>query len=590
MQIMIRTTQTTFRRIAALIFAVVMVWSVISSSPVFAITTPQRKVLLSGIRYFNTEDDCLLESGITQLAGNNNIAKIFNYFLSPDPATGEPRLKDYQIAGILGNMKHESAIEPQRLQGTTGGTITDYKDVPRNQAGKAWGLVQWDRAHKMIDPVLAEGNNPNELEVQLDFLWRQLNGETPSPEKKAGDELKASTDVPSATLAFETKYERHAGPPQPSRISDAEAILAEAKNSISQAYILGDSITHGAASKYQSLLSAQGITPVISAVNGRSWASAGNPAAGATGTQGSGEQAVNTDAEQIQKASIIIVALGTSGGLIGNPVDDIVAKLRSLNDRAPIYWVNIASSAPITGQLVAPFNTKLAEKQGTREITVIDWAKIVNSSGNGTYDPTSGLLADGTNPTEAGYAALSSLVIDTVKGDLPNQTDGGACASRPAAANTSGLANTTMSYAWPEYHSAPYIDKKPEYETAVQAAVSEKRYVGGIRYPGVDCGGFVTTLMIDSGFDPTYNSSGKGGSTSIQASWLEDNWESLGRITSTADLQPGDVAIRPGHTFVFVGDIPGFGSQIASASLDERAPMAGHESINGTGVVWYRKK
>ena len=109
---------------------------------------------------------------------------------------------------------------------------------------------------------------------------------------------------------------------------------------------------------------------------------------------------------------------------------------------------------------------------------------------------------------------------------------------------------------------------------------------------GADCGGFVTRLVTDSGWDPAYNHNGKGGPTPTQKAWLDDNWENLGKgnVIDTGTLRPGDVAMLPGHTFIYVGDIPGFGSKIASASLCQRAPMAGSESITASNTTWYRKK
>lgn len=362
----------------------------------------QRKLIETGNYYFDIEegqaDPCSI--GQVTASGSNNIAIIFGFFL-------EKGYKDFQIAGILGNMKAESGIEPQRLQGTAPGTVTPADQVPRNQPGKAWGLVQWDRAHKMIDPVTAEGKNPNDILIQLDFLWRQLEGQTPSPEKRAGDLLKATTNVAEAALSFETKYERHAGPPQPQRIADAEEILRNAR---------------------------------------------------------------------------------------------------------------------ADGTLTASLSV--------------------------TSSQTADLCA--TNPSSSGE-------------DFPSKV---------------------LAYAWPDYHRAPYTKKKPEYAAAIEAAKAEGRYVGN---DGVDCGGFVTTLMIDSGFEPRYNYNGRGGPTSTQKKWLDENWQPLGSISSTADLRPGDVAWRPGHTFVFVGDIPGFNSQLASASNGQRAPMADKYGMNES-VVWYRKK
>lgn len=165
----------------------------------------------------------------------------------------------------------------------------------------------------------------------------------------------------------------------------------------------------------------------------------------------------------------------------------------------------------------------------------------------------------------------------------------GLSASPSDCAVTGDLPTLVKSYAWPEYHEKPYVQRKPAYIQAIAAAKKEGKYIGGCE--GVDCGGFVTTLLNNSGFDPEYNYAGKGGNTTIQESWAKKNWQNLGSGSSidTATLQPGDVAFSPGHTFVYIGNIEGFGSNIASASLCGRAPMAGAESLTAN-TRWYRKK
>ncbi len=181
---------------------------------------------------------------------------------------------------------------------------------------------------------------------------------------------------------------------------------------------------------------------------------------------------------------------------------------------------------------------------------------------------------------------------------LSSNTAGGGSGPNANCAQFTGgdLQETAFAYAWPEYHSPPYTNKKPEYDAAVSRAQTEGRYVGGLQYPGIDCGGFVTTLMIDSGFEPEYNYSGKGGNTVTQEQWVKDNWTTLGNGSSidTSTLLPGDVAFSTRHTFVYVGDIDGFDSNIASASLGGtnrgwRSPMAGRESLTSSSVTWYRK-
>lgn len=140
-----------------------------------------------------------------------------------------------------------------------------------------------------------------------------------------------------------------------------------------------------------------------------------------------------------------------------------------------------------------------------------------------------------------------------------------------ATGDVASLQSTVLKFAWPEHHNAPYHTKKPEYIEAV----NRSSYTGGCS--GEDCGAFVTILMHESGWDPNYNSG--NGPTGTQIEYLRQNWTDVtSTIKSNDDAQPGDVLIYSeganGHTLVYVGEISGFGSKMASASLCERAPMA----------------
>ncbi len=161
------------------------------------------------------------------------------------------------------------------------------------------------------------------------------------------------------------------------------------------------------------------------------------------------------------------------------------------------------------------------------------------------------------------------------------------CVGQPESSGASGdFAKLVKDYAWPNY-TAGRTDQQPKYTTAVRKAVSDGRYVGGAN--GNDCGGFVTTLVFDSGHDKKYNSNAKGGNTIEQEEWLRKNWKPI-NATSASDRQPGDVAINEDHTYIYVGTIPGFNSKIASASYSDRAPMAGKEGVTDASFRWYRKK
>lgn len=324
--------------------------------------------------------------------------QIFGYLLGKE--VHGVALRDFHVAGIMGNMWAESGFQPQRLQGTPSGAITPAEQV-RN-SGSGYGLVQWTPAGKMINPTIAAGKDPNNWIVQLDFLLGQLNGT--DIDGQSGQRLVQTTDVGAATLEFETGYERHAGPPQPERIVQAQQIL---------------------------------------------------------------------DA-------------GYSGG-------------------------------------------------------------------------------GGDECDNGGDSDFSSTVLD---------------------------------YAWETYHQAPYLEVKPAYEEAISAAQSGGQFVGGGSHPGVDCGGFVTRLMIDSSFEPEFNFGGNiaDGAANVSsgiAPWLEANWERV-TVSGTQDLRPGDVAVYTSrsHTFVYVGEIAGFGGVSASASIDERAPMAGSEdgqALLANNIEWYRQ-
>ncbi len=139
------------------------------------------------------------------LVGSNNQQKAFNYFASNG-------YSKEQAAGIVGNMIHESGVEPGRLQNTPPGHVTNPSDAVGSPLG--WGIVQWTPAGKMINPSRAAGVDDaviGSLEYQLEFLKKQLAGETAIAEGYAGDMLKRATSVEDAAVAFGRYFERFAG-------------------------------------------------------------------------------------------------------------------------------------------------------------------------------------------------------------------------------------------------------------------------------------------------------------------------------------------------------------------------------------------
>lgn len=177
--------------------------------------------------------------------------------------------------------------------------------------------------------------------------------------------------------------------------------------------------------------------------------------------------------------------------------------------------------------------------------------------------------------------------------------------------NAGSLQEYVLLFAWPDYHRAPFHERTEAYAEAISRRQAEGKYVGGSvkGIAGIDCGGFVTTLIQESGFDPEYNTN--KGSAANQELWARENgWVLLNdnpRATiDTSILQAGDVAFsdgsvgEAGHTFIYVGNIEGFNSNIASASYSSdgtkgRAPMAAKDSLTKSystndPVRWYRKE
>lgn len=152
-----------------------------------------------------------------------NAATIYRYLVGKG-------FTNFQAAGALGNMHHESGFEPRKVQyGMTNsrGEVSrpgqpsslDLTAPPGGSTG--YGIVQYTPGTKIMPAAQEWGRKPFDLTFQLDFLWEQFQ----SNESAAYKAITESTTLEEATVAFEVKYERHAGPPQPDRITEAQKWL-----------------------------------------------------------------------------------------------------------------------------------------------------------------------------------------------------------------------------------------------------------------------------------------------------------------------------------------------------------------------------
>lgn len=579
-------------------------------------------------------------SGGGSLSGSDNRAKIFNYLLGK-MVNGKP-LQNYHVAGIMGSMKVESGFEPQRLQSIYDRKVPADQVYPTSPASNptvsktGWGVVQWTPYTKVIDPLTSASKDPNDLQTQLDFLLEQLNGGTKSPEKGAGDAVIAATNVAEATVAFELKYERHAGDPQPQRVINAEEILNDASTGAIGTAVAG------------------GDKPVIALDPGHGGTTI-NRIDPQTGLH---DGDYNNDTErkqvfavaqmakqQLEQAGYQVVLtkdtaeqsvfLRDRANVGNNAHAALGVSIHTQGDKAFGTWQEIyvqkvglyrgsgANKQTFTDSGLAQKSQEYARiMKGERDsIEVTSGTTVITDN---SFDGRTGGIEPGNIPLvelwatvpwiylEAGGNNLTSGLTDQQKATYANAIVSGVKKAIPSATltdpsscggNTQGLANTITTYAWPDYRGSGYTTMKPEYAAAVATARTNHQYIGGVSFPGVDCGGFVTRAMVNSGYEPNYNYAAQlangAGNTVAQLAWVRANWQLVGRgnTVSTADLKQGDVAFRvnsdgsnDGHTFMYAGEIPNFGSHIASASLDDRAPMAGAENPLASNIEWYRKK
>lgn len=147
------------------------------------------------------------------LKGNTNEECIWNYLI-------DKGISSAGAAGLMGNLYAESALNPKNLQNsyekklgytddgyTTAVDNGSYSNFVRDSAG--YGLAQWtywSRKQNMIEFARAAGKSIGDLEMQLDFLFKELS----EGYKTVLATLKAASTVKAASDSVLLNYERPA--------------------------------------------------------------------------------------------------------------------------------------------------------------------------------------------------------------------------------------------------------------------------------------------------------------------------------------------------------------------------------------------
>lgn len=497
-----------------------------------------------------------------------------------------------QAAGILGNMKFEGGLNPARHEESFANKYKGSFQLDQNpKTSYGIGLIQWSFGRRISiynyikskdesllkylnDPVkysigksgsaflkLAGQKDTDRLiALELEFLDSELK----EAYKKYNYD-KAKT-VEEASEIFLRKIERPAKPDKqsPIRLKAAQEFYKKFQNhsysktssgsadsvKTKEIVIIGDSITNG--SRKEILDKFRGMSDgQIDAKDGRQW----------------------SEGESILKAKVsgkktLVFALGTNSDNLTESQIDNVVKIAGSKMKI-VLATNYTKRNKYEGNNQAIKNA--AARHGN--IVVADWQAAIAG------DLNKYLSGDGVHPNNEGKKKWAEIIYDAV-----NDSEGVNESTDECAESNGEFYNLLMKWAWPEFHNPPYSVQKPEYKEIISKRRSSGKYIGG--NDGNDCGGWVSTLLSESGADPSYNS----------FNHARKHWKKLGNI-NPSELEPGDVAYNNnyGHTFIYVGDVEGFGSKVASASFDSRgmngplarSPMAGKESLTD-GVVWYR--
>lgn len=148
------------------------------------------------------------------LVGNDNYEKGLRYYVGKN-------LTLAQAAGILGNFKEESGMNPAIIQG---GKIADNNYILVD--GTGFGIAQWTSGGRQdnLEKFAKEKNKKiTDLSMQLDFTWDEIN----KSYKSTLTALKKETDPEKAAIVFHNGYESSA---------DDAAMLAERSASAKSIY------------------------------------------------------------------------------------------------------------------------------------------------------------------------------------------------------------------------------------------------------------------------------------------------------------------------------------------------------------------
>lgn len=364
----------------------------------------------NNITYYDAGDDCGTGggggSGSTNLEGNDNAEKIWNFFKSKG-------WSDEQVAGVMGSLWGESNhFQPNDLESN----------------GIGYGIAQWsfDRRTKLENYAKEKGKPVSDLGVQLDYLWTELEGQ----EHAAKDAVSSAKSVKEATIAWTNVFERPAEYLRPRRIQEGEQvgndILAKYKGKGGKSSGSSSSSSNSSSSNGSSSSSNSGSSSSNSSSNSGKITFIGDSIT--VGVQDkltstfSGSNVSATVGDSIAAATsklpseindTVVVNLGTNDNFDESAAETLLGKLKGKK----IYWVNNFSKGGNADYEV--INKKLSAFASKHsEVKVLDWKAYAEKNG-GREKLYSG---DGIHPNAEGQEAYVKFLKESLNGGGDNSS------------------------------------------------------------------------------------------------------------------------------------------------------------------------
>lgn len=148
------------------------------------------------------------------LSGSDNQQKTWNYF-------EQQGLDDIHTAAIIGNFQQESGLNPTEVEHNS-----SHPELPKNSNDPAslpvvsgwsggqtrqpgWGLAQWTPSKKIVDIAqsLKVTGPIYELGTELQIIWGEMNGTTPTGDSNFMKGFNATNNLADAVQYFVSHFE-----------------------------------------------------------------------------------------------------------------------------------------------------------------------------------------------------------------------------------------------------------------------------------------------------------------------------------------------------------------------------------------------